>query len=104
LGIAYFRALGEAMRRRDFVKATFVSAVTWPLAARAQQPSSPMIGYLSNGTPQSDEIPFRAPFRDGLRATGYAEGKNIGVEYRWAEFQIERLRAQADDLVRRHSR
>jgi putative tryptophan/tyrosine transport system substrate-binding protein len=74
----------------------------WPFVAHAQQPPSPpMIGYLSSGTRQSDETPFLAAFRDGLRATGYAEGKNVGVEYQWAEFQMERLPALAGDLVRR---
>jgi putative ABC transport system substrate-binding protein len=74
----------------------------WPFVVHAQQPPSfPMIGYLSTGTRQSDETPFLAAFRDGLRATGYSEGKNVGVEYRWAEFQMERLPELAGDLVRR---
>lgn len=89
------------MRRRDFIALLGSAASGWPLTARAQQVASPAIGYLSTGTPQSDDIPFLAAFRDGLRATGHSEGKNIGVEYRWAEFQMDRLSALADDLVHR---
>ena len=88
------------MRRRKFLTLIGGAAVGWPLNARAQQPT-PTIGYLSTGTPQSDEVSFLAAFRDGLRATGHTEGKNVSVEYRWAEFQAERLPALADDLVRR---
>jgi putative ABC transport system substrate-binding protein len=88
------------MRRRDFISLVGSSMAAWPFVVHAQQPPSfPMIGYLSTGTRQSDETPFLAAFRDGLRATGYSEGKNVGVEYRWAEFQMERL--LAGDLVRR---
>jgi ABC-type uncharacterized transport system substrate-binding protein len=90
---------GWAMRRREFIT-LLGSAFGWPLTAHAEQPK-PTVGFLSTGTPQSDEVPFLTAFRDGLRATGYAEGKNIEVEYRWAEFQLERLRGLADDLVRR---
>jgi putative tryptophan/tyrosine transport system substrate-binding protein len=90
------------MRRRDFISLVGSSVAAWPFVVHAQQPpSSPIIGYLSTGTRQSDETPFLAAFRDGLRAAGYTEGKNVGVEYRWAEFQMERLPALAGDLVRR---
>jgi putative ABC transport system substrate-binding protein len=88
------------MKRRKFLTLIGGAAVGWPLNARAQQPT-PMIGYLSTGTPQSDEISFLTAFRDGLRATGHTEGKNVDVEYRWAEFQAERLPVLADDLVGR---
>src|SRR5215469_7727605 len=94
------RVWGSLMRRRKFLTFIGGAAVGWPLNARAQQPT-PTIGYLSTGTPQSDEVSFLAAFRDGLRATGHTEGKNVDVEYRWAEFQMERLPALADDLVRR---
>jgi len=89
------------VRRRDFIRIIGGIATAWPLSARAQQPSLPTVGYLSIGTPQFDEVPFLSPFREGLRATGHAEGKNVRVEYRWAEFQMERLPALADELVRR---
>jgi putative tryptophan/tyrosine transport system substrate-binding protein len=89
------------MRRRDFITLAGGASAAWPFLALAQQPLPSRIGYLSTGTPQSDETPFLTAFHDGLRATGYAEGKNVGVEYRWAEFQMERLPALADDLVRR---
>jgi putative tryptophan/tyrosine transport system substrate-binding protein len=89
------------VRRRDFIRLIGGIATAWPFSARAQQPPPPTIGYLSFGTPQADEASFLSPFRDGLRATGHTEGKNVRVEYRWAEFQMERLPALADDLVRR---
>ena len=57
----------------------------WPLATHAQQPAMPVIGYLTTGTPESD-VPFLAAFREGLRVTGHTEGKNVAIEYRWAEF------------------
>ena len=89
------------MRRRDFIKGIAGSATVWTYAARAQQPAMPVIGYLSTGTPESDAAPFLAAFREGLRVTGHIEGKNVAIEYRWAEFQMDRLPALADDLVRR---
>jgi hypothetical protein len=60
----------------------------------------PVVGYLTTGTPESDAAPFLTAFREGLRATGRIEGKNISIEYRWGEFQTDRLPALADDLVR----
>jgi putative tryptophan/tyrosine transport system substrate-binding protein len=89
------------VRRRDFIRLIGGIATAWPLSARARQPPPTTVGYLSIGTPQSDEVSFLSPFRDGLRATGHTEGKNVRIEYRWAEFQMERLRSLADDLVRR---
>ena len=89
------------MRRRDFIALLGSAASGWPFTARAQRAVSPSISYLSTGTPQTDEIPFLAAFRDGLRTTGHSEGKDIVVEYRWAEFQMDRLPALADELVHR---
>jgi putative tryptophan/tyrosine transport system substrate-binding protein len=87
------------VRRRQFI-AGLGSAVTWPLAARAQQPAMPVIGFLS---PQSaDDSKFETvPFLQGLKETGYVEGRNVAVEFRYAEGQYDRLPALAADLVRR---
>jgi putative tryptophan/tyrosine transport system substrate-binding protein len=88
------------MQRRDFI-ALIGGAAAWPLGVHAQQPAMPVIGYLSTGTPEADDVPFLAAFREGLRATGHIEGKNVSIEFRWAEFQMDRLPALADDLVHR---
>jgi ABC-type uncharacterized transport system substrate-binding protein len=88
------------MRRRDFI--TFVSgaAVAWSLAAHAQQPTMPVIGYLNSQSPDNQADYLRA-FRQGLKESGYVEGENVLVHYSWAENQSERLPALAADLVRR---
>jgi putative ABC transport system substrate-binding protein len=88
------------MRRRDFIKAIAGSALAWPLAARAQPPALPVIGYLYAGTPGSNPH-IETAFRSGLSETGYAEGQNVAIEYRWAEGQFGRLPDLAADLVRR---
>jgi putative ABC transport system substrate-binding protein len=87
------------MRRRDFVKAIASSSVAWPLAARAQQ--SLVIGFLSSGSWNADDVRRLPPFRQGLAETGYAEGQNITIEYRGADNQVDRLPALAADLVGR---
>src|SRR5215470_7619195 len=93
-------ALVKAMRRRDFIKAVAGSSVAWPLAARAQQSTMPVIGYLGLGSAQSDA--FRVTgFRQGLKEAGFVEGQNLTVEYRWAEQHHDRLPTMAADLVRR---
>jgi putative ABC transport system substrate-binding protein len=87
------------MRRRDFIKAIACSAAAWPLAARAQKPAMPVVGYLGFGSPKGFNTRLAA-FRQGLQEAGYREGQNVAIEYRWAEGQNERLPALAADLVR----
>ena len=79
--------------------AALSGAAAWPIAVSAQQPSIPVIGYFSTGSPESDAASFLAAFRQGLAETGYVEGKNVAIEYGWAEFQYEHLPAIAARLV-----
>jgi putative ABC transport system substrate-binding protein len=92
--------LGE-LKRREFVTLLGgAAASTWPLAVRAQQPAMPVIGFIDPTSP--DTAPHRlAGFRQGLKETGYVEGENLAIVYRFAENQVERLPEQAADLVRR---
>lgn len=87
------------MRRRDFIKVVGGGAVAWPLAARAQQPT-PVVGFLS-AVSQTQTAHLVAAFRRGLKETGFVEGSNVVIEYRFADGQYDRLPAQATELVRR---
>jgi putative tryptophan/tyrosine transport system substrate-binding protein len=86
------------MRRRDLIALIAGAAIVWPVYAGAQQPM-PVIGFLSAGSPESDDFRLTA-FRQGLNETGYAEGENVVIEYRWAQGQNDRLPVLAAELVR----
>jgi putative ABC transport system substrate-binding protein len=87
------------MKRRDFIALVSGAAVGWPFVARTQQPVMPVVGYLSN-SPDTDADNLRA-FRQGLSETGYGEGRNVAIEYRWTDGQNNRFPTLAADLVRR---
>src|SRR5438876_6693298 len=86
------------MRRREFI-ALLGGAATWPLAARAQQPAMPVVGFLDSGA--AEFYPDRlAAFRQGLKEVGYAEGENVALDFRWAHARYDRLPALAAELAR----
>ena len=88
------------MRRRDFIKVVIGSAAVWPPRARAQEPGKPLIGFLNAASARGYERQLAA-FLKGLAETGFVEGQNVTIEYRWAEGQHDRLPSMAAELVRR---
>jgi putative ABC transport system substrate-binding protein len=90
----------DRLKRREFVKLLGGAAVVWPLAGRAQQPTMPVIGFVSGGSPDTFDYLVSA-FREGLGEIGYVEGRNVAIEFRWAAGQYDRLPAVLADLVHR---
>src|SRR5713226_8667454 len=91
----------QPMRRRELIAGLAATAIAWPHAVRGQQKAMPVIGYL-NSTSPGPNAAFLAAFRQGLGETGYVEGQNLAIEYRWAENHLDQLPSLAADLVGRN--
>src|SRR5262245_15027460 len=94
------RSTGAIMKRREFISLISGAAVAWPLAAWAQQPAMPVMGFLQSGTP-GGTAHMTAAFHRGLKEAGYVEGQNVEVVYRYADGQYDRLPALVAELIRR---
>src|SRR5262249_17762635 len=90
----------DQLKRREFITLLGGAAVAWPLAAPAQQPAMPVVGFLSSRAP-GESADLVAAFRQGLAEAGYVEGQNVSLEFRWGEGRYEQLAGYAVELVRR---
>src|SRR5215475_5798606 len=88
------------MRRREFIRFVCGAVAAWPVATRAQQPAMPVVGFVNVASAKSFSRPLSA-FLKGLEETGYVDGQNVVIEYRWAEGENDRLRSFVADLIRR---
>jgi putative ABC transport system substrate-binding protein len=89
-----------SMKRRDFITLLGSAAAAWPVAASAQQPVMPVVGYLSSSTLDGFTADYLRAFRQGLKESGYVEGENVAIDYRFGENEPDRLPVLAADLVR----
>src|SRR5262245_45135368 len=95
------RRRGDRMRRREFITLVGGAAAAWPLAARAQQSAMPVIGMIRTGLPENEPGSRMIAFRHGLNESGYVEGQNVMIEYRWEEGHHEKYSELMADLIRR---